>query len=398
MLPLYSYYTTKGRFDFEDFEWVGYNGSMAQKKDTKAKKASSEKKNVKKDLSVKKDLDTKKDLSIRKAPVEKRERNEKRNLITFVAASVAVLVFTGLIIGNFGTIKDFFIGLSYHPSSEMSEIRDKLQLTGTGARIFNASLPELMEKAEFNYNCREIENESAILGCYTNDKIYIYNIVDEELPGIRELTSAHELLHAVYRRMSESERGKWNDILTKVYEDNQKILGEEIEIYDENERMEELYVRAGTEVKNLPEELERHYAEIFENQDGIVDFYESYIAVFRKIEQKMDELLEKAKNLEADINSKTADYEKRAEKLNADVAKFNECAGTMNCFASSAAFYNERAGLVAEQNALTALYDEINEMISKYNTLVTEYNENVLHGQILNMTINSSAKVEEVSE
>ena len=330
--------------------------------------------------------------------VQKKKRTGNKSLLWFLIASTMLLTLTAFIVTNFTTIKDIIIGMGYRPSAQMEEIREKLNLTGTGARIFNASLPELMEKTEFNHTCREVENESAILGCYRDDKIYIYNIVDNELPGIRELTSAHELLHAVYKRMSSGDKNKWNDILSQVYENNKKVMGEEIEMYPDDQRREEIYVRAGTEVKQLPEELEKHYAEVFKNQDAIVDFYESYIAVFREIERKMDELLEQINRLGEEVSVKTADYENRVGELNKKVDEFNKCAETLNCFTSVSVFNRERAGLVAEQNSLSSLYDKIEELISKYNNLVTEYNENVLHGQTLNMTINSSAKVEEVAD
>ncbi|MBQ8985060.1 hypothetical protein IJ076_00660 [Candidatus Saccharibacteria bacterium] len=321
--------------------------------------------------------------------------SERRNLIVFAGISVLILVITAFIVTNYGVIRDVFAGMGYRPTAEMEEIRDKLSLTGTGVRIFNASLPELKEKAEFNQECREIENESAILGCYRDEKIYIYNIVDDELPGIRELTAAHELLHAVYKRMGDSDKKKWNEILMPIYEENQDVLGSEIDEYPDEQKNEEIYVRVGTEIKDLPDELEKHYGEIFENQDLIVDFYDGYIAVFRKIQKKMSELLTEVEKLEETINSKTADYTARVEKLNEDVKKFNECAGTLNCFSSTAVFNSERVGLLGEQSALNTLYNEINSLVEKYNNLVNEYNENALHGQKLNMKINSSEKLDE---
>ena len=112
----------------------------------------------------------------------------------------------------------------------------------------------------------------------------------------------------------------------------------------------------------------------------------------------MDELLEQINRLGEEVSVKTADYENRVGELNKKVDEFNKCAETLNCFTSVSVFNRERAGLVAEQNSLSSLYDKIEELISKYNNLVTEYNENVLHGQALNMTINSSAKVEEVAD
>ena len=313
----------------------------------------------------------------------------------FGAASLLIIGIVGAVAVNFGVIRDFFVGLSYAPTEEMAEIRESLSLSSEGMRIFNAVQPELMERAEFNEKCRELENQSAILGCYTEDRVYVFNIVDDELEGIRELTAAHELLHAVYFRMSESEQVEWGLILNEVYADNLGVLGSELAIYDEDERREELYVRAGTEILDLPEALENHYGRIFENRGEIVKYYEEYIAVFKELEAKIASLYEKTEALEAEINSKTTDYETRAKALNEAAREFNECARVLNCFSSQADFYARRAEIMGEQESLKNLYEELNRLIDEYNALVTEYNENVLHGQMLNTRINSGVKIEE---
>ena len=325
------------------------------------------------------------------------KQNEERNHVAiFVMCSLLLLAIVTFVALNFATIKDVLVGMGYQPSSEMESIRESLDLTTHGRLIFNAVRPELQEKQEFNQKCREVENENAILGCYTDDRIYIYNIVDDELKGIRELTAAHELLHAVYHRMSAEDKQKWGVTLMDVYAKNQDVLGKEIDIYPDDQKLEELYVREGTEIASLPDNLEKHYAEIFKDQDVVVRYYEGYITVFREIEKNLEELLVKAQSLEAEIDNKTTEYEEGAAVLNKEVGEFNECAKTPDCFSSNYVFNIRRNELIGKQNALASMYDAINNLISDYNTVVTEYNENVLHGQALNMTINSSARVEEL--
>lgn len=323
----------------------------------------------------------------------KNPKRPSRALVIFTVSTTVLMVFIVVIILNFATIKDILVGMGYHPSKEMSEIRTSLELTDTGQRIFNAVMPELMEKDLFNTTCRDHESETAVLGCYKGDRVYVYNVAEDELLGIRELTSAHELLHAVYHRMPESERRALLDSLSQIYQENQDLLGEEIDLYEETQKAEELYVRIGTEIKNLPENLESHYATIFKNQDKIADFYNSYIAVFREIEKNLESLLEKAKATEAKINEKIATYEKDAESLNQEITEFNTCASTPNCFTSNWAFNNKRNQLLAKRNNLNQAYEEINQKITEYNQIVTEYNQNVLHGQALNLAINSATKV-----
>lgn len=345
-------------------------------------------------------MEQKKEIIQEKNKARKRIRNDKAHLAWFVMASISVVVMVVLITLNFGVIRDLIIGVRYRPTPEMEHIRESLGLADAGLRIFNASMPELKERAEFNQNCREIENETAILGCYTDERIYVFDVASDELNGIKELTTAHELLHAVYDRMTDNVKSRWGGILKEVYEQNKDILGGEIELYPEDQKLEELYVRIGTEIKDLPIELEKHYAETFVDQDKIVDYYNSYITVFREIEKNLEVLFGQIKTLKTEIDTKSAEYENGMTALSAEIDEFNSCAGTVNCFKSSEEFNSRRAELVAKQGGYEKLYNAINEQIKEYNNLIEKYNENVLHGQQLNMTINSSVnpstKVEEI--
>ena len=255
-------------------------------------------------------------------------------------------------------IVDYARGVSYQPTSEMSAIRDKLKLTDKGEFLFNATQPVLNGRETFNNICRTAtDTEVAVLGCYTGGNIYIYNIVSDELKGIRELTTAHELLHAVWARMSDDERVALTEPLTRVFEANQDLLGKELDTYDIKEKQEELYVRAGTEVANLPDILEKHYGEVFSDQDLVVDFYNSYIKTFREIETEMDNLKAEMDTLSAEIDSLKVEFERAPT---------------------------------------WALYYRINALVDEYNARVEKYNADIERYESLNQTVNSSVKVEGV--
>ena len=237
-------------------------------------------------------------------------------LVVLTALAVAVVL-------NRQWIYDFWRGKTYAASAEMFKIRTSLDLTGQGEFLFDASQPELSTREDFNEQCRREDEEIAILGCYTEGNIYVYNITDAELDGIREVTAAHELLHAVFARMSDSEKATLRPYLDQVYKDNELILSEDLENYDAAEEFEELYVRAGTEVKSLPAILEDHYAKIFKNQDLVVDYYEKYNVVFRELEAELNNLMDEMESLAGQIEQKTTEYEDRIERLNASIISFN---------------------------------------------------------------------------
>lgn len=308
-------------------------------------------------------------------------------VVTLVGVLVAMVI-------NRQWLYDFWRGTSYEATGEMSAIEASLQLTERGEFLFKASWPKLSLAEEFNAKCRTKETKMAVLGCYAGGDIYIYNINVAELEGIRELTTAHELLHAVWARMSEAEQGDLAVVLEQVYDDSKEILKDELAVYDASERQEELFVRAGTELKNLPAGLEKIYGEIFADRDVIVDFYNNYIGVFREIEQEMAEILAEMEEVQAEIEMKSVEYKRRAEQLSADVVNFNSCVEVAKCFKDEEDFDMQRARLIAEQDSLGELYSSIDELVDRYNVLVEQYNADVTRTEKLNRAINSNNTLE----
>ena len=292
-------------------------------------------------------------------------------------------------------VYDYYRGITYKPSAEMVKIRDSLDLTSEGEFLFNASQPVLSERDEFNQNCRPTDAETAILGCYVMENIYVYNIEDEQLRGIKELTAAHELLHAVYARMSDEEKGELESILKQVYKNNKEILEDDLKIYSSSEQSEELYVRAGTEVKILPDILEKHYAKYFTNQDKVVGYYDSYIAVLRRLKAELKALETEMGELNTKIDNMTTEYKNRVVQYETDVNQFNNCADTMGCFSSQWEFDTRRNVLVNEQIALDALYDDISNLIVEYNKKVKVYNNDIIETNRLTDKMNSNVKPKE---
>lgn len=306
------------------------------------------------------------------------------------------MVIAIVVVWRWEWIYDWYRGISYQPSAEMATIRTKLKLTGQGEFIFNAAQPELNDAADFNENCRQDETEVAVLGCYTLGNIYVYDIKDTRLDGIRELTAAHELLHAFWAKMDNGERERLQPILNQVYKNNLAILKDDIETYAESERLEEIFVRAGTEIKELPVELEEIYARVFENQDAVVDFYDNYSAVFREMKTRLENLADELESLKSQIDEKIHEYEVGVANLEKDIINFNSCAETVGCFQSNAEFYAQRNALIARESTLNVLNDEVNVLIDNYNDKVNEYNSNALESRRLQNIINSKAETTEI--
>lgn len=324
-------------------------------------------------------------------------KTRKRHIFGGVFLVVLVVVAATVVLKR-DWIYDWYRGVIYQPSGEMVAIRDELGLTNRGEFLFNAAQPALNTAADFNLNCRQDESEVAVLGCYTAGNIYIYDVKDAKLAGVRELTTAHELLHAVWARMSGDERQGFSTALSQVFDKNRDLLESELDTYDASEKQEELYVRAGTEVKDLPETLEKHFAEIFKDQDKIVDFYESYIAVFRRIKTEMETLEEEIELMKGEIETKIAEYERQLSQLEADIVSFNSCAEVAGCFQNENDFNVRRAVLVERQDELNVLNDEINELVDAYNEKIDDYNANAMEGRELQNMIDSKAEILKIKQ
>ncbi len=312
--------------------------------------------------------------------------NKKTVVSLLVIVALAVV---GLWLVNSQGVRDYLMAFGYEPSSEVAEIANNLELTGGAEGIFKASRPGLEDRDDFNYYCSSHDDKVSVLGCYTGGKIYLYDVEASELDGVKESTMAHELLHAVWARLSEAEKSALSGSLMKLYNENES-LSKDLEIYDEKNRLDELHSRVATQIADLPSDLEKHYARYFKNQDKVVAYYYKYNSKFEALNNELKRLENEMAEINKQIESKTNEYQVRANALNSEIAGFNDCANTAGCFTASE-FYNRRAELVAEQEAVASLYNEIDQLVKEYNAKVTEYNNNILRTQNLQNSMNSNS-------
>lgn len=295
---------------------------------------------------------------------------------------------------NSTTVLDRLTAFLYDAPSEIITIEDKLALTDKAKVIFRASKPALESRDEFNLHCDSHDRTVSVLGCYTTNQIFLYNVESAELNGVVESTAAHELLHAVWERLSPAEIAKLTPLIKQAYDENQELLSEDLKTYDDAEQLEELHSRIGTEITKLPSELEAHYAKYFQNQDNIVAYYDQYIEPFRALSREMETIESELTSIAELIEQLEADYHSSADNLNFEIEDFNNCARQSGCFASDAVFQNRRNELIAKQSILDDQYQNLNSVIRDYNTKVNKYNDNILRNNTLEEAINSNAKSE----
>lgn len=266
---------------------------------------------------------------------------------------VAILVAGGLAFMHRQTISDHFAARSFTPSPEVAELVDSMALTEAGERVFMASKPTLDGSQHFNDQCAAVDHseQGHVLGCFSGEKIHLFEVADERLQGVVEVTAAHELLHAIYQRMGAAERDAFSKRLNVAYEElaaESPELKERMAVYDHLSQASfsnELHSVLGTEVQELPQWLENHYAVWFEDRDLLLDHFESYHAVFTELRDRAEELQEQMLALRDDVEQRNAEYEAAVAQFNADADDFQK--------------RNEAYEFSDDPDAFQRIYDEL---------------------------------------
>lgn len=317
----------------------------------------------------------------------------KSTLFGIIIAVLAVIVGAEAFVYFGGP--DYFKASAYTPSSEMSDIMSKLDLTDYGTRVIKAVNPSLDSKDKFNSSCGAHDANIYVLGCYltAKDEVHLYDIESNELDGVKESTAAHELLHAVWNRLPVWDRRNLEAELKDAYDKlpNSSDIKTSMSLYSDDNFYDELHSRLGTEMKALPEGLEKHYATIFKNQDEIVSYYDKYNGTFKELESKLSALQVKIKSEKTDIEEESNNLEKESSELNAKIDDYNKRISSGN-YTSESAAKTEGDNLKTESENLGKNFDALNEKIKAHNDLIDEYNNSVVRSNELMDEMNSNTE------
>lgn len=304
------------------------------------------------------------------------------------------MVIAGVVVLNRQRILDQITVWQYQPTAEASGLVDRAGMNSEGKFYYLASQPKLDSSSDFNSECDRIENVTSILGCYSNSRIYIYDVTDPQLDGIREVTAAHEALHAIYDRMSDDEKKQIDVLIEAEYKklSTDKDYTDLLSYYakaEPGQRDNELHSIIGTEVQTISLELEAHYDKYFTNRQEVVALNAKYGSVFKSLKDQANVLATKLDTLSAYITTKSAQYNSDVQTLNNDIAAFNVRA-TKGDFTSQAQFNSQRAVLTQQVADLQALRASIDDSINQYQTILTQYNSLATQSKKLYSIIDST--------
>lgn len=304
-------------------------------------------------------------------------RSHKSLLLAVINLCIIVCVVVAVIL-NRQYIIDKYNAWEFKPSPEIAQIANDVGLNENGRFYYFASRPELDFAKEFNGECRSREQGNAILGCYKNQRIYIYNVNDERLNGLKEVTAAHEMLHAAYERLPESDKKAVNTLLEKEYRKNSDTeFSKRMDYYKRNqpgEEYNELHSIIGTEFADISPQLEDYYKRYFNNRSQVVALHSKYSDKFKELKQGSASLRKELENLSISINNASLKYNKDISNLNSEINTFNSRAKNGD-FSSQEDFLNERSYLIKSTRKLEQDRANINRYIGQYESKRIEYNK-----------------------
>lgn len=310
-------------------------------------------------------------------------------LATIICVAIAALLFI-----NRQFVVDQLSVWQYKPTADVVSLATRSGMNDTGKFYFFAAQPAVEEAQEFNKQCDRKEDTTAILGCYNGRNIYIYNVTNQSIDGIREVTAAHEMLHAAYDRLSGSEKTHVNALLEAEYDTlkTDAKLAERMAFYDRTEpgeRDNELHSVIGTEVASVSPELETYYKKYFTDRSEVTALHQKYATVFDDLQNRSQALISRLTTLNKTIEQDTAAYNKDVSKLNQDIETFNAKANAGN-FTTQSEFQGERAALLARANQLDAKRQSINTDVAMYESLRQQLAAIASQSEVLNKSIDSS--------
>jgi len=311
--------------------------------------------------------------------------------IVQTAVLLAVLGAGVLAVSNHQNIYDWARLRSYSAPAAVSQIATDDTMTAKARRIFYVNRPALTaDKTYFNQQCGNKE-QTIILGCYHGNQrgIYVYAVSDARLAGVEQVTSAHEMLHAAYDRLSREERTRINGLLEDFYQNDlqDKRIKDTIDLYkkiEPNDVVNEMHSVFGTEVANLSPALETYYQQYFTTRSKVAQYAATYQNEFTSREAQIAADDAKLAEMKKQIDSSQTTLDQKYQAL---VAQKTELDAQRN---HNIAAYN--AGVEPYNNAVAsynAAVVALKNLIAQYNALVDERNAIAVQETQLGQALNS---------
>jgi len=299
--------------------------------------------------------------------------NQPAKVFTKLLFSVVVVVGAAWLVLNRQVVIDFYRLHTYTPSAAVVQLAASDKLTSHGQDLFYASEPQIQDSAAFNQSCTSHER-TIVLGCYKAQEIFLYNVTDSRFDGVKEVTAAHETLHAAYERLSDTDRARVNDMLKPIIDTmkDQRIL-DLISLYSKEEPGElynEMHSILGTEYANLTSDLEAYYKRYFQDRSVIVGYANKYQEVFTESKSKLDEYDAQLNALKPQIDQNNTMLKQMQTDLQAQNNQLSQyrSQGQIQLYDQKVPDYNIKV------SQFNDLIEQTRNLVDQYNAIVKNRN------------------------
>jgi hypothetical protein len=304
-----------------------------------------------------------------------KKRKNRLLVLTLLLVWLAALV---LIAVNRQGIYDWWQLRGYDAPVVVSSLATQDTMTDYARRIFYVNQPSVENKASFGESCKSTAREETIvLGCYHSNQqgIFLLSVSDPRLNGVQQVTAAHEMLHAAYDRLSDSERKKVDAMLLDYYHKNltDDRVKTTIDAYKKSEPKDivnEMHSIFGTEIANLPSGLEQYYSRYFNDRSKIVGFADKYQAEFSSREAIVKSYDAQLESLKTQVDASQDGLKDKEAAIAAERQKLEDLrsSGSISAYNAGVPVYNN---MVSSYNSQV---QTARNLIKTYNQLVIKRN------------------------
>lgn len=275
-------------------------------------------------------------------------------------------------------IADWFLLHNYQAPARVDRLATQDTMTDKARRIFYVNRPVIEDRSDFIRSCPSgTQEKTIVLGCYRSDQagIFLLNVSDSRLDGVKRVTAAHEMLHAAYDRLNADERKSIDAQLEAYYKNGltDTRIKSTIDLYKVSEPKDvvnEMHSIFGTEVADLPKGLEQYYQHYFTNRKAIVAFSANYQSEFTSRRDQVAKDDARLKQLKADIDDREAALKSAQSDISNKQSTLMALRNNNNLSAYNAGVPAYNASVADYNNQVAVLKD----VIVNYNTLVAERN------------------------
>jgi len=303
--------------------------------------------------------------------------------VMLLAALVAV---SGGLLLERQTVLDWWHLRGYAAPMNVVQLAEDDTMTTKARHLFYVNHPDISTGSNFTAHCPSGGEKTVILGCYVgNDAgIYVYAVSDARLNGVQQVTAAHEMLHAAYRRLSGSERTRVDALLMDYYQhglSDQRIKDtlDAYKVSEPNDVINEMHSIFGTEVAQLPAGLEQYYKQYFTDRQKVAAYTASYQDEFTSRQTAVAAYDTQLKSLKQQIDADEASLAEQRTELDAERSQLRNSSDN-----DQIAAYNKK---VTSYNSLLA---NTKNLISQYNGIVDKRNAIALEEQQLQRALSAS--------